>query len=190
MQALVNGAIDGLSIALLSLAFSVVYVPTRHFYIGLAGIYVFIPFVAWACLNQGISLSAALFVGLAAGIGLSVLTELIGHKPLVARKASSGAHMVSSLGVYIVLTQVAALVWGPQTRVLRKGLDSVLMLGKVLITRTQLITLVTALILLLLFFLWLRLSLPSRFLDYSKSCNAEIVVSLFPSTLIHDSIIP
>ena len=39
--------------AVLALAFSVVYLPSRVFYIALAGAYSAVPFVAWECLRRG-----------------------------------------------------------------------------------------------------------------------------------------
>lgn len=45
MQILLNGLISGLSIALLSVAFQVVYLPTRVFFAGLAGVYALVPYI-------------------------------------------------------------------------------------------------------------------------------------------------
>ena len=45
MQVLVNGIISGATIALLALAFALVYLPTRVFHIALAGIFSLSPFL-------------------------------------------------------------------------------------------------------------------------------------------------
>jgi len=59
------------------------------------------------------------------GMGLSLLCELINHNPLERKRASSGTHLVSSLGIYIIIIQAVVLIWGNETRVLRTGLDAV-----------------------------------------------------------------
>lgn len=46
MQILANGLINGLTLALLALGFSVVYLPTRVFAIALAGVYALTPYLA------------------------------------------------------------------------------------------------------------------------------------------------
>ena len=125
MQILINGLISGATIALLALAFATVYLPTRVFHIALAGVYVVAPFLVW-CLDR------------MAGLGWRVwpwrsLRESRSRSPancsITARlngKAGQGLHLVSSLGLYIVIVQFVALTWGNEVKVLRQGIDSIL----------------------------------------------------------------
>ncbi|MEA3486758.1 MAG: hypothetical protein U9R20_03790 [Thermodesulfobacteriota bacterium] len=48
-----NGIITGLTISVLAMAFSVVYLSTQVFHIALGGIYASVPFIAWTCLRWG-----------------------------------------------------------------------------------------------------------------------------------------
>jgi hypothetical protein len=57
------------------------------------------------------------------GIGISLTCEWLNHSQLERQGASSGAHLISSLGIYIVV----AMTWGNETKVLRAGLDGVLL---------------------------------------------------------------
>jgi len=158
MQIIANGFINGLTLALLSLAFAAVYLPTRVFYIALAGIYAFVPYVAWQCLESGLSSPLATLVAVGTGITLSLLCELINHGPLEDKGASSGAHLLSSLGICILLSQCAAMFWGNETKVLRAGLDTVFQFAGVILTGSQTIVLVVAPLLIALYYLWLRCS--------------------------------
>ena len=158
MQILFNGIINGLIIILLALAFTVVYLPTGVFYIALGGIYATIPFIVWGCLQAGLPWFVGIFAATLVGIIVSLACELINHAPLEKKGSASGAHLVSSLGIYIILTQVVAIIWGNETKVLRMGLDGVVRLGSVILTFAQLIATSASLVILVLFYLWLQYS--------------------------------
>jgi len=55
MQVLLNGLISGAMIALLAIAFQIVYLPTRVFFLGLAGIFAIAPFVVYTFLQLVLS---------------------------------------------------------------------------------------------------------------------------------------
>jgi len=158
VQILINGIISGSAIALLAVAFQAVYLPTRVFFIGLAGIYAITPFIAYAGRVYGwpwpLAIAAAVFVA----IGLSLLFEWANHARLARRNAGEGVHLISSLGLYIVTVQVVAMVWGNDPKTLRIGLDSVSRFQGVIVTGAQWITLAAALLLLGGFALFLRRS--------------------------------
>lgn len=159
MQLLLNGAISGLTLAVLALAFQVVYLPCRVFYLALAGIYTLVPYIALACLKYGYPVWLAVAAAVATGIGVSLLCELLNHAPLEKKRGSPGAHLITSLGLYLILVQVVAMVWGNETQVLRSGIDTVYRLGAtIILTRAQVLAGCGSLILLMVFYGWLRLS--------------------------------
>lgn len=138
MQILVNGVFSGLTIALLAVAFQLVYLPTRVFFFGLAGIYAATPFLALEARAAGGSWAAAIALAAVGAIALSLLCEWANHAPLTRRQGSDGAHLISSLGIYLILIQAVAMTWGNDTKTLRRGLDSVIRPGGVVITGAQL----------------------------------------------------
>src|SRR5947209_3160853 len=105
MQLLANGVIYGLTIAVLALAFTTVYLPTRVFHVALAGVYAAVPYVAWACLQASWPWYLAVATAVLAGVIVSVACELVNHGPLEQKRAPSGTHLVSSLGLSILLVQ-------------------------------------------------------------------------------------
>jgi branched-chain amino acid transport system permease protein len=156
MQILLNGFISGLAIGLVSLAFTAVYLPTRVFHIALGGIYTVAPFVTWACLNVGLPWPIAAIGAILVGMILSLACDLLNHSRLDRRDASSTAHLVSSLGIYIICVQIVTMIWGNNSKVLRTGLESVVHAGVLILTHGQLGSLVTASILIASFALWTR----------------------------------
>lgn len=158
MQILANGLISGLTTAVLAVAFSVVYVPTRIFYIALGGVFAAAPFVTWVILQSTGSIWLGAGMGLGASILLSIGCEVLNHGPLKRREASTGAHLIASLGMYIALVQIIALIWGNETKSLRAGIDITASMGSVTLQSSQIIGASVSICLLLGFFTWLKFS--------------------------------
>lgn len=137
MQFLLNGLVYGSAIALLALAFQMVYLPTRIFFVGLAGIYSLAPFVVLAGLEAGFGLGRAGCAAVLASGGVSLVLGWANHFPLARRQASEGAQLVASLGVYIILVQIVALLWGSDTKSIRSGVDGTIEWSGVVVTQSQ-----------------------------------------------------
>lgn len=156
MQVLVNGITTGVLISVLALSFSVVYLPTRVFHIALGGVYTITPFIAWTLLQYYFPWYMAAAVAIIIGVGLSISCDLFNHAFLERRRASPGAHFVSSLGIYIVIVQIVILYWGSDPKAFRRGIDKVVEVGGTTIAYTQIIVTIISLITLLMFFIWLQ----------------------------------
>ncbi len=158
MQILLNGIISGSAIALLAVAFQAAYLPTRVFFIGLAGIYALAPYLAHAAIAAGTGWIIAIALSAALSVGVALICEWANHARLARRRASSGAHLIASLGIYIVIVQIIAMIWGNDTKTLRTGLDDVTRMGDVIVTGAQWITAGTAVLMLGAFILFLSRS--------------------------------
>lgn len=156
MQIILNGLISGLVISVLAIGFNAVYLPTRIFYISLGGVYAITPFIAWACLQYKLPLGFAFLVSVLAAMIISMVNEFFNHSPLGKRKASPGAHLISSLGIYIIIIQVIAIIWGSETKVLREGIDKAFKIGSLIITKSQLISGLLSAVLIAAFLTWLK----------------------------------
>jgi branched-chain amino acid transport system permease protein len=158
VQILINGLITGLTIAVMALAFTVVYLPTHIFYIALAGIYAAAPFLTWMSLQWGWAWYWSVILSLGVGVLLSLVCEWLNHAPLDRQRASSGAHLVSSLGLYIMMVQAIAVIWGNETKVLRMGIDTTYSFGGAIITQAQAIAAIVSVMVLGGFYVWLQFS--------------------------------
>lgn len=158
MQILLNGLITGLTIAVLALAFTVVYLPTRVFHVALGGIYVLVPFVTWAGIQLKLPWFLAVLLAILASLIVSLLCERFNHRLLERKGAGSGVHLVSSLGIYIILVQTVALIWGNETKVLRVGLDGVVKFSGIVLTNAQIGAAIASSLVLGCFYGWLKYS--------------------------------
>ena len=154
MQVCFNGICSGMLIAILAVAFSIVYIPTRVFYIALAGIYVFAAYIVMQMLRWGIHWSLAVVAAVMAGAMLSMSFDLFNHMPLQRKQASDGAHMISSLGLYMLLVQLAALIWGNDPRSLSMIPSEVLWFSGTSMAYSQLATLAAGAAALGILLLW------------------------------------
>jgi branched-chain amino acid transport system permease protein len=156
MQILLNGLISGCAIALLAVAFQLVYLPTRVFFIGLAGLYSIAPYCALALRTAGTAWWVGAVAAIAATGLLAVACEWLNHAPLTRKNASPAVHLISSLGIYIVAVQVIAIVWGSDTKTLRPGVDSTVRVFGAVLTQSQLLTAAVAALALILLAIGLR----------------------------------
>lgn len=158
MQIVLNGLVNGLLLSCLALGFSIVYLPTRIFFIALGAVYTLVPYILQSVLDAGFHWCFAVIAALAMGIVVSVLCELLNHRYLEKKKASGSAHLIASLGVYIVIVEVIAIVWGNDPQVLRPGLDEVYRFGGVFLARAQFLSALVSIILLATIYTWLQFS--------------------------------
>jgi branched-chain amino acid transport system permease protein len=158
MQILCNGIISGLTIGLLATAFNAVYLPTRVFHIALGAVYAAAPFFVWRLLLFKQSWPLAVALALVGSVLISLACETFNHARLERKGGSSGTHLIASLGIYIILVQAVAVAFGNETKFLRVGVDSVFTLGSVTLSRAQLFAGAASILLLAIFYAWVRLT--------------------------------
>lgn len=155
MQILANGVLNGLIIALMALAFQLVYLPTKVFHVALGGIYVIAPYIAWMCLKAGLPWYIALAASLAFCALFAIAVDYFNHAPLARRHAPFVAHLIVSLGVYIVSVQVLVMIWGSHPKELRIAADNAYFFGDLIFTATQLWSAGVSVAALAVFYVWL-----------------------------------
>lgn len=156
MHILINGLIQGLLIALTAMGFSIVYNSTGILHIAQGAIFAISPFFLLSFMQSGVGIPIAITLSLSISIILSMLFELINHYPLHKRGASDAIHLISSLGIFIVVIQGIAIIWGNETKVLRYGIDITYTLSNFIITRSQALGGLISLLSIVIFFLWLK----------------------------------
>jgi len=158
MQILLNGTIQGLLISLLAIGFSIVYNSTGIIYVAQGAVYAISPFLLLSFLKFGMGIPFAVFFTFVITIFLSMSFEKINHWPLYKKEASPLIQLISSLGIYIIIVQIIALIWGNETKVLRAGVDTTCNFLGVILTKSQIIGGMTGLLFIILFLIWLKKS--------------------------------
>jgi branched-chain amino acid transport system permease protein len=176
MQILLNGLVQGGLFALMGVAFALVYNTTRVFHVALGGIYALAPFVLLATSNAGMHWVVGVFAALVICGLVALLCEETLHWPFLRKSAPPEVHLIGSLGMFLVIIQIIALLWGNETQVLRAGIDEVYTFADMRLASAQALALVTAVIVLGLFFWGLKKS--SLGLQLRAMADNPILLSL------------
>jgi branched-chain amino acid transport system permease protein len=155
---LANGIVTGASIALMALAFQLVFLPIRVFHVSLGAVFTGVPYAAWLALQGGLPTYMVVICGILFAILFSLALEVINHSPLERRNASFVAHLIASLGIYIFFAQVIAVAFGNSPKHIRTFDDFAVRFGDVIVTGVQVGVVVVCTVTLVAFFVWLRMT--------------------------------
>jgi branched-chain amino acid transport system permease protein len=137
LQLLVNGLINGSHYALLGLGFGLIFATTRIVHFAYGPIFTFAAYTVWTISAQaGLPLPIAAIGGIAVASGLGVASYLVLYRPLEAQNAPPLIPLIASLGLTIVLENLAGIVFGTGVRTLNID-GSVHFLGPVFFTSTH-----------------------------------------------------
>lgn len=193
LQILINGLIAGLLSALVALGFSLIYSSTKFFHIAHGAAYTTASymFLAWVfalgsasvydsvwLLPLGVSLTLAVLGAAAASV------ELLVYRPLYVRGASPLVVFISSLGLYIIIINLIALIFGNETLLLRPYNEAPIAIGPVVLTRIQILQVVfSALTLVAVFLLLNRTALGRNIRAVSDNPTLIAVLGLDPKKI-------
>ena len=159
LQLLINGIISGSIIALVSLGFSLVYNTTRIFHIAYAVLFTFAPYMFLSFhLQYGFNIWLSIFFSIAVTMLLSIIFELIIYRPIQKRKGSLNQLLISSIGVMIIAINLIALCYGNENQVLHLAISNSISCGSLIITYNQVMQLIISIVLITLFFIFLKFS--------------------------------
>ncbi|MDX9975777.1 MAG: ABC transporter permease [FCB group bacterium] len=141
IQLLANGAVNGALFALIAVGFGLVYRTTRVFHIAYGALYVLPAYVLFASHRLvGLPLAISILLALGTGVLAGVLLEYMVYWPFFRRGAAHGPVLIASLGVYIVIENLVALVFGNDVKMLTTGIETSFLVGPVRLTRIQVVS--------------------------------------------------
>ncbi len=157
LQLLANGIVIGCGYALVALGFGLIYNATGIFHFAHGIVYTssaYILFLFTIILNVAIlpSIVAAL---IGASI-LGILIEIFVYSPLKNKKAALATFIISSLGVYILIQNLIALIFGNETKVIISGVSETYHFESIILTEIQLLQVLLFVIFFLLFMLFIK----------------------------------
>jgi branched-chain amino acid transport system permease protein len=156
-QFIANGLCKGAVYALVSLGFGLIYTTTGVFHIAHGAVYALAAYLlicGFTVLKLPLLLSILLSCVLTVIFG--VLLEVTLYAPLRDRRSSSSVLMISSLGAYIVIINLLAVLFGNETKFLLEGVARTVTVGGAILTRLQVAQLAVALFLVTLYWLFLH----------------------------------
>jgi branched-chain amino acid transport system permease protein len=138
LQFIANGLCKGATYSLVAVGFGLVYSASGVFHIAHGAVFVAAAYALYwslAVLTFPLGLAVPFALLIAAAVGIAV--ELFVYRALYRKRASSAVLMISSLGVYIVVINLIAMLFGSEARILRSGSEATVSVGGVTLTRVQ-----------------------------------------------------
>ncbi len=145
-QLLFNTLVSGLLLALVAVGFSLIFNTTKVFHLAHGALYVAGAY-AWLQFRELLSGTGAI-IGSLIIIGiLAILIEKLVYQPLAKKKSGQAITLISSIGVYLFMINLIALLYGNETQFVNPGLGSSFSLATITIVPIQLVQLITAVLL-------------------------------------------
>ena len=178
-QFLLNGIVAGSVYALIALGFALIFTASRVFHFAHGGVYTLSAFVGYTVLIVlKLHVAAAFVAATAFAALLGVLINVTLYEPMKSGGVSPFVAMISSFGVLVILTNLAAIIWGSNPVVLSPGGQATIYrFGPVYTTGAQLQIIAFAVVLALglwVFFRHTRLGIAIRAMGNDAEL-AEIV---------------
>ena len=119
LQLLANGVAVGCTYALVALGLGLVYNTTGIFHIAHGAVYTASAY-AFYSFSRGLGLETApsFLLGVGFGMLLGIGVEAVLYWPFYRRRASLTVVFIASLGVYILLVNLVAMLYGNETKIL------------------------------------------------------------------------
>lgn len=160
VQIIVNILVSSAMFLLIAVSFSLSYYPTKFFHLAHAAIITcgaYFTFLFANKLSLPFTLSIILAIVMAVSVGL--LCEILVYRPMRKRNAPPLAYLIASIGLYSVLQNWISLVFGDDTKIIRRGEVAV---GKVIlgayITKIQIVTIIISLLVFVLVDVFLKVT--------------------------------
>ena len=157
LQLLANGIVAGCVYALVAMGFGLIYNTTKIFHMAHGVVYTTSAYIFYTFARGiGLSLIPSFLIALSFAVLLGVGIEAFIYWPLFKKKAPLGVVLISSLGIYIFLVNLIAMIYGNETKILSPGVERTFHLGSVILTRTQVLEMLAFVLLFPLFLLMLK----------------------------------
>lgn len=137
IQLLVNGISNGSQYALLGIGFALIFGTTGIAHFAYGPLFAASAYIIWWLVTMGVPFVPAVVI--AAGISalLGVLSYILVYQPLVERNSSSFVILVSSLGLFIVITNLISIVFGTDAKTLNDVNYGIYFVGDAVISGIQ-----------------------------------------------------
>lgn len=142
LQLLANGLVNGTMFALLAVAFGLVYRSARVFHIAFGGLYVVSAYLLYAAVAWGgWPVWAGVVAAVLASAGIGIGTEAGFYRLFEKRRSGAGVVLVASLGLFIVLENLVAMIFGNEVQTIPRGIAQSVSFGGIRLTSIQLLQL-------------------------------------------------
>lgn len=129
LSVIVGLVISGLPLSVLAVAFSLVHRGCGVFHIALAALFAMAPVVMLEATALGLPWPLATLLALGSTALVGAGCGAANHNPLFSRRSAASTHLLTSLGIYTVLTQLMTMAIGTEPQFIAPRSESLDLLG-------------------------------------------------------------
>jgi len=178
LQVIANGIIAGCVYALVALGFGLIYKTTRVLHFAHGAVYTASAYAFYSLsILLSISTVISVIIALSVGIVLGIAVESFLYYPLYNKKVPFVISFISSMGIYLFLINLIAMLFGNEVKILQPGLEKTYQFAGVILTRTQIIEVIVFVIVFFGFYIFMKKSGLGRLIR-ALSNNPELATVL------------
>jgi len=157
-QILLNSLIAGLVLSLVAIGFAYIFRITKVFHLAHAAVYVVGAYAYWWAGSMLDHWALGVLVAFVTITALVIVLEKAVYLPLVRHQTDQSVTLIASMGSYVVLINLVAMLFGNENKVPANMAFGSFGMGGLIVTKAQLIQLVASVLALLLLYGLLRIS--------------------------------
>lgn len=158
LQIIINSIIAGFVLALVAIGFNYIFRVTKVFHIAHGGIYVAGGYSFLYLFNVTGNWFVSLLFALVLVVVLIVILEQFVYLPLNKSKSNQTISLISSIGIYAIIVNLIAMIFGNESKILITSISGSIQWGDIIITNIQLLQLISATGIIILFMLYLKIT--------------------------------
>lgn len=145
-QILINSVVTGLLLSLIAVGFTYIFEVTKVFHLAHAGIYAVGGFsFLWMYNTIGLALPSILFALILVSLLVLIIEKTV-YLPISRSKSNQAISLIASMGIYIILVNFLAMLFGNENQILPNSLSGTFTVGSIIVTKVQLLQLVVSII--------------------------------------------
>ena len=157
IQLLVNGCVYAGIYSVLAIGFGILYRALKFFYVAYGASFVATLYFIIFLNKYSFSFISEIFLSLIFSIFLGFLFEILIYRNLDKRKVSSILLFIASLGLYIIVVNLISMFFGNNIQIINQSINNTsFTLGKIIITKIQIIQFITSWLITIIFWLLIR----------------------------------
>jgi branched-chain amino acid transport system permease protein len=158
IQIIINSIASGLLLSLVSIGFTYIFKVTRVFHLAHGGIYVMGAFACWWMLTKSNNYFAAIIFAVTVVSMVIYLMEKVVYLPLNKKQSNQSISLIASMGFYIIIVNFLSLFFGNENKIIDNSISIPFQLGDIILTKILIIQIVTSILTIAFFYIYLTLS--------------------------------
>lgn len=158
----------------MSIGFGVIHSTTNFFHIAYGAMYMVVAYSMYALLSCHLPFAISIIFAIILTIVAGILTDFLVYKPLHEKRASHGIYLISSLGIYILMINIIALICDNEIKLLLCKIGASIHLGGIILTMIQVEQFFTFLILAILSIFFMHYTRMGKTIQ-AMGCNARLL---------------